>query len=176
MRKIICLIMLVGLLAISSISFAADIDGWRGAKWGMTYSEVSKVLKMGGLRKTDSYDSVTSYIANMNDPKEDYIILKGFQFLPAFGFDKNKKLIWTHFLSMDEWKSVKEQVNIENDIKDLFNSLIGKYGEPSRKWIEDAYPYNYLWSTNSGSVHFGYGYVSNMYSIKLHYSKIDDNI
>lgn len=108
MRRII--IMLFIIFFIPFTSFATEIDGYRGAKWGMSRKEVREVVIQLGLKVIE--DNVGAL--NVLDTIMGYESFTQYQFTPI----------------SEEFFQVSVAIESDNPHNDVKTILIEKYGPP----------------------------------------------
>jgi len=147
MRKIICLIMLVGLLAMGSTAIAANISGWGKAKFGMNYSELSKLYKINEPSKLEGRGR---HVYTSNAVSE--IVLKRQTWDLSFSLDKNKNLIGITIFKIGDCKTDDEIRKLRSSVNDVLISLTGKYGNPSI--TKNILGPIYQWNSNKSRITF----------------------
>jgi hypothetical protein len=134
-RRYLFLICLIA--ALPPLVFAeSEIPGWGKAKWGMSYSEVSKLYE---LSRWEAGDTPISKLKNR-------IKIMGLEFGVAFYFDERSVNGKLYKVVLARFDTTKMDSSWLNSIK---NILVEKYGNPTLFNIKDKMKIS-MWKKSLG--------------------------
>jgi hypothetical protein len=107
-----------------------DILGWGKVKWGMTHSQVSKLYELEDWRKDLDYPSCKAKTP---------VDIHGYKFSIHYTFDKKSTSGKVKEINLIRIKNEKliDRRKFNEYYKDVYQSLIAKYGKPTLEKLED---------------------------------------